>query len=180
MDGNGRLQNMKKENGYLSVEASISLTVFLFMMMFMLNFGQIYLVQNYINHNLYQASKMVSYYGFDYEERVLLEDVCTLIKSLSGASVGIEGEWWKQAILGREESDYSKCVKLAFDNMDENVQTTLAAYGVEEVNIDQATGKEHDMSVTASYVIKLRFQFAGIKEITMHQHVKCGLWAKGE
>ena len=171
---------MKKENGYLSVEASISLTIFLFMMMFMMNFGQIYRIQNYVNHNLYQAGKMVSFYSFDYDERVLAEDVVTLIKSLSGVSAGIEGEWVKQVLLDRESKDYSKCVKLAFDNLDDHVQSTLTEYGVEDVSIDEASVTDHDMNITASYTIKLRFRFVGIQSITMHQHMKCGLWAKGE
>ena len=171
---------MKKENGYLSVEASISLTIFLFMMMFMMNFGQIYYIQNYVNHNLYQAGKMVSFYSFDYDERIFSEDIVTLIKSLFGESVGIEGEWVKQVLLDRESKDYSRCVKLAFDNIDENVKNTLALYGVEDVSIDEAAVTGQDMDITASYTIKLRFQFVGIKSITMHQHMRCGLWAKGE
>lgn len=171
---------MKKENGYMSVEASISLTIFLFMMMFMMNFGQIYRVQNYVNHNLYQAGKMVSFYSFDYDERIFAEDVITLIKTLSGASVGLEGEWVKQALLDRENKDFSQCMKLAFDNLDPNVSHTLSVYGVDDVSIDQASVSGHDMDVTASYTIKLRFHFVGIEEITMHQHMKCGLWAKGE
>lgn len=171
---------MKKENGYLSVEASVSLTIFLFLMMFMMNFGQIFRIQNDINHHLYQAGKMVSFYSFDYDERILTEDVLTLVKSLSGADAGIEGEWVKQVLLDREEKDYSRCVKLAFDHLDEEVNATLSDYGVEEVHIEKASVKDHDMDITATYVIKLRFQFAGIKEITMHQHMKCGLWAKGE
>lgn len=171
---------MKRENGYLSVEASISLTLFLFMMMFMMNFGQIYRIQNYVNHNLFQAGKMVSFYSFDYDERVFSEDVVTLIKSLSGASAGVEGEWVKQVLLSREQKDYSNCVKLAFDNLDENVKATLTEYGVEDVSIEEAAVTDHDIDITASYTIKLRFQFVGIKSIVMHQHVKCGLWAKGE
>lgn len=173
-------RTMKREDGYLSVEASISLTIFLFMMMFMMNFGQIYLIQNYVNHNLYQAGKMVSFYSYDYDERSLGEDLITLIKSLSGMSAGVEGEWVKQVLLDRENKDYSKCMKLAFDNLDENVKPTLAEYGVEDVAIDEASVTDHDMNVTASYTIKLRFHFVGIDSITMHQHMKCGLWAKGE
>lgn len=179
-EGRKEHYRMQRESGYMSVEASISLTIFLFMMMFMMNFGQIYRIQNYINHNLYQAGKMVSFYSFDYSNRVFVEDIITFIKSLSNTSVALEAEWVRTDFPEGDNKDFSRVVKMAFDNLDPNLSQTLSAYGVEEVLIDEATVSEQDMNVRASYTVKLRFQFLGIEKITMNQQMKCGLWIKGE
>lgn len=166
----------ERQSGYMTVEATISLTIFLFMMMFMMNFGQIFRVQNYIHHNLLQAGKMVGFFSYDYANRTISEDVFSFIESLTDGGDSVEGKFVLQQLLDRKEKDYGSVVTAAFETIDKNCKDIINAYGVDEVKIKAIRG-ESDLDITAEYVIKLRFQFFGIKSITMHQNVKCGLWS---
>ena len=55
----------EKTRGYLTVEATITLTAFLFMMMFLMNMGQIYRTQNYVIHGLLQSGKSVAFSSYE-------------------------------------------------------------------------------------------------------------------
>lgn len=176
---------MKRSEGYMTVEATVSLTIFLFLMMFVMNFGQIYSAQNYVNHNLYQAGKMVAYFSFDYDDRSLAEDIVSFMKVLLGETMlgkarSIEGSWVSTVLLDCDTIDYSRPVQIAFDEIDPNMSAMLQMFKIEEVCIDKAEVDGHDIDISATYRINLYFGFFGKDSIDMHQHVKCGLWARGE
>ena len=56
----------KRQEGILTLEASISLTIYLFAMMFLMNFGQIYRAQNYMTHGLLQTGRMLAFSSYEY------------------------------------------------------------------------------------------------------------------
>lgn len=58
--------NNDSENGILSIEASIALSVLLFFVFFLMDFGMIYRAQNYIAHGAVQTTKTLSYKSYEY------------------------------------------------------------------------------------------------------------------
>ena len=48
---------MKKENGIITIEASLAIALFMFMIMFILSFGNVYRAQNIVSHATLQTSQ---------------------------------------------------------------------------------------------------------------------------
>ena len=169
---------MKKNEGSLTIEATISLSVFIFFMMSIINFGQIYKAQVYIDHRLLQAGKMVSFMSYDYNNNSVGETVFNLISDFTQFRFGPESQWIAQKTVG--SGDYSGCVSTVFHELKgkndfEDPDTIMSYYGINNVEI-KATENSKDLDISASYDIKLIFKFFGIEKVSMKQNVKCGLW----
>lgn len=172
---------MKKcSKGYLTVEATITLTVFLFMMMFLMNMGQIYRAQNYVTHSLLQSGKMLSFSSYAYKQISAVDTIGKLVKMLQLCEIGDDGEielYWRTA-------QYEKAVKRAFGycagENPEQTDAVLKQYGLKN-GMDSLTFKtvtaSKDLNIVVEYQIELPFAFFGFDHITMHQQVKCGLWS---
>lgn len=169
----------KNAKGYLTVEATVTLTAFLFMMMFLMNMGQIYRTQNYVTHGLLQSGKLIAFSSFEYKQYSAIETIIKVIEMLHMGEVGADNEI--SAYCRTEQ--YDKAVKKAFGYCaGKNPQETndiLKKYGVEN-GIDgiKLTNKKEgkNIVITAEYQIQLPFAFFGYDHVTMHQQVKCGLW----
>jgi len=61
------MKRMKKENGVIALEASLVLTLFMFMIMFLYSFFVIYAAQSAINHALIQTAQSMSIDSFSTE-----------------------------------------------------------------------------------------------------------------
>lgn len=171
---------MKKNEGSLTIEATISLSVFIFFMMAMVNFGQIYKAQVYMTHRLLQAGKMVSYMSYDYDNGSGLDAIWSMIKQMTGLSVGIETEW---IVLGASgANNYSRCVERAFYNLKgngdfEDPDMIMNHYGIENIEI-HAQKDDSDLTMLVTYDIKLAFRFFGVERISLKQSARCGLWGE--
>ncbi|MCI8354122.1 MAG: hypothetical protein HFI47_03430 [Lachnospiraceae bacterium] len=170
----------EKTRGYLTVEATITLTAFLFMMMFLMNMGQIYRTQNYVIHGLLQSGKSVAFSSYEYKQNSAVETIVKVIEMLCMGEVGADNEI---AAYCRAEQ-YDKAVKKTFGYCagKNPVETSavLQKYGVSG-GIDgiRLNGKKEgkNIVITAEYDIQLPFAFFGFDHVTMHQRVKCGLWS---
>lgn len=166
--------------GYLTVEATISLTIFCFFMMFILNMGQIYRTQNYVNHGLLQTGKMLSFACYDYSHVSVTESIfdalCELFNFNSGTDLTLRADW--------EGERYDKAVERAFgycaDVNPQKTNETLKRYGLingmSSINFTAAVSSG-DLEISVDYQIQLPFAFFGFDHVTMHQQVKCGLWS---
>lgn len=170
---------MKKNEGSLTIEATISLSVFIFFMMSIINFGQIYKAQVYIDHRLLQAGKMVSFMSYDYDNNnSVVETVFSFIEAFTHFSAGVESQWIVEKTKG--SGDYSGCVSTVFHQLKgkndfEDPDTIMSYYGIDNVEI-KAIENSNDLDISAAYDIKLIFKFFGIEKVSMKQNVKCGLW----
>ena len=169
----------EKTRGYLTVEATITLTAFLFMMMFLMNMGQIYRTQNYVIHGLLQSGKLVAFSSYEYNQYSAVETIAKVIEMLSMGEVGADNE---MAAYCKTEQ-YDKAVKKAFGycvgGNPAQTDIILKKYGVEGGidGIKLANKKDSkNILITAEYDIQLPFAFFGFDHVTMHQRVKCGLW----
>lgn len=172
---------MKEERGYLTVEATIALTSFLFFMMFIMNMGQVYQAQNHINHSLLQAGKLAAFSSYTYENEKNLTKLGDFFKQL-----GMFGGMSKAGEMKNawKSKKYGDAVKLAFQHCagGNSVETDdiLKKYGLENgaasIDFSGTTVRGSDLVIRTKYRIKLPFGFFGITHIDMHQQVVCGLW----
>lgn len=179
-----------KAEGYLTVEATISLTVFLFFMMFVMNLGQIYQAQAYVAHGMLQSGKLLAYNSYDYDDVTATEAAVDIVQSVFNVISSAWGANWfandNRIKLYWNTGLYSSAVKEAFGYCaGENpavTAETLKKYGLADgIDTIRFTAKKEGgkLLIQANYQIDLKFAFFGIKNITLHQQVKCGLWSAG-
>lgn len=162
------------------MEATITLTVFLFMMMFLMNMGQIYRAQNYVIHGMLQSGKFLSLSSYEYKQ---ISATDALFKLNEKLNLGVfarnrDMEWyWKTAQYNKAtEQAFSYCAGGSPEKTDE----TLKKYGLKDGMDSMAFNTDCDsdnLTITAEYQIELPFPFFGFENIKMHQRVKFGLWS---
>ena len=52
--------DIKRSEGIMTIEASISFTIFLLLIVFILGFGKLYIAQNMVNHAVLQTARNLS------------------------------------------------------------------------------------------------------------------------
>jgi len=179
---------MKKQEGILTVEAAISLTAYLFAMMFLVNVGQVYRAQNYMVHGLVQTGQMLAFssfeYGLDNQNRgnITLDDLVDAGKRLFGQLSGSTGahdikKSWRS---GR----YPEAAKLAFGycagrdagETDKYLKRYGITGGVDSIDFAETCCAGKDLYIRTQYRVELPFAFFNISHIDMHQQIVCGLW----
>lgn len=181
----------KKSDGYLTVEATISLTIFLFFMMFIImNMGQIYRAQNYVTHGLLQSGKMLAINSFSYDDPAISEVIVDVVESvLHRVSVFWGANWFANDNIMKlywNVGGYHTAVKEVFgycagaspDETNAALKRYGLANGIDSIDFDVEKG-DSDLLIKAEYEITLPFRFFGFEHVTMHQQVKCGLWSAG-
>lgn len=194
----------RTDEGSLTIEAVLALTIFLFFMMFMANFGHIYRVQNFMAHSLAQSGQMLSFssyaYSFgDLSGSDLLQTINTLAKDLAlYIGVPLDGIEMQNAWTGENYPDAARyafkyCAgtsKSILDNLLEmfgagspmeqySTDALMKKYKIESLNFD-GTGlinDDKDLCIKATYKIHLPFAFFGIDSAEMHQQIVCKIWA---
>lgn len=161
------------EKGFMTIEATISLTVFLFFMMFVMNIGHIYQVQSHMTHGALQTGKYLAFSSFSYEQISVSDLVLDLFSLMGGSDKTQAKVFWKK-------KNYSEAVNTIFpyciDESLDKAKETLEKYGVSAVNFEGTTVENNDLVMNMTYDIELPYRFFGYDKITMHQRVVCGLW----
>ncbi len=179
---------MNKNRGSLTIEASVSLVIFWFFMMFILNAGQVYRAQTYVTHGVLQAGKMLAYNSYDYNHFSVSEaGFDKLFQALGFNNVGNNSTLysaWNKDAMTYNSSALNGAMKYAFGYCASSspaiTNQKLKEYGLEN-GIDsiefKASSEKSNLVVDAEYKVKMPFAFLGIKYVTLRQHVKCGLWS---
>lgn len=173
----------KNTDGYLTVEATITLTTFLFFMMFLMNMGQIYRAQNYVAHGMVQTGQMLSFASYGYGNDTTISKLQDIFKDGLMIFLGIpmDGQqiknYWKSG-------DCAQAVQLAFgycaggdsSSTEQYLKRYGLAHGLADINFSGTHKDEENLYIQASYEVELPFAFFGYQSITMHQQIVCGLW----
>lgn len=170
----------KREDGYLTVEATISLTFFLFFLVFLMNFGHIYRAQNYVTHGIMQTGKYLSFSSFTYEQVSATNEMVRLLTSigmLGYKNANHVENLWRSGL-------YSLAVKSAFQHCaSENPSRTdfwLKKYGlkngVDSIDFQKTKIEGNHLVIEINYDVDLPFKFFHYEKITLHQRVVYGLW----
>ncbi len=171
----------KNTEGYLTVEATLSLTIFLFFMIFLTNYGQIYMAQNYVTHGLLQTGKMLAMSSYEYEQDTTFAGaVVDILNFLFGKerntaeeSVGAQ---WKYGSDADKKAAVNTALPYGAAVNPSEYAAALKRYGINSVVIESAAIDGDDLVIKAKYEVKLAFAFFGYEKIEMHQQVRSGLW----
>ena len=164
---------MEREKGSLTVEASVSITAFMFIVLLILGMSKVYQAQSLVSHATLQASQSLaieSHYRETFAGNDTLTTVSTLSKYLS--KVGVKSatvldEWY--ASLGAEETDFYKILKDKFiyaiaedrDAADARLRSLGVKDGLDGIDFSQSCIDSSDIIVHVRYDVVLPFSFFG-------------------
>ena len=166
----------------MTVEATLTLTIFLFFMMFLMNMGQVYRAQNYMTHGMMQTGQMLSFASYEYGNDTTISRLQDIENSfMLFAGIPMDGQqiknYWKNG-------DCAQAVRLTFGycagGTVSRTEQYLKRYGLAQGSADidfSGTHKDDEnLYIEAAYQVKLPFAFFGYESVTMHQQIVCGLW----
>lgn len=172
----------KSAEGYLTVEATLVLSIFLFFMMFIMNMGQIYRAQNYVTHGMMQTGQMLSFASYEYGNKTTisrLKDIGNTFSMFMG--VPMDEQQIKNSWVG---GDYAQTVRLAFgycagtenSSTEQYLKRYGLAQGMADIDFSGTHKDKENLYIEAKYKVELPFAFFGFESVTMHQQIVCGLW----
>ncbi len=168
------------EKGVLSVEASIALSVLLFFVFSMMDFGTVFRAQNYMVHGAVQTAKALSYKSYEYKTITAgsTEIALSLFSELFSGVTGKTEEQDLKLMWGIEGIE--ECTELVFYNTAganrESVENSMKRYGIEDVSFKSTEKTDEDLIINISYKVKLKYPFFGFSEVTLRQQAKSRLW----
>lgn len=171
-----------KQDGSLTIEATLVLTSFLFAMMFLFNIAVIYHIQNEVVHGLSQTGKYLAFSSYEYGEGdsgiASILDFGTEISGFWGSPGGGAQRHWKWG------KNYDEAAKEMFeyfcegDLLEENPKYGLME-GIDSMDFSKTSKDDENLYIRVTYTVHLPFAFWGIDKVEMHSQMVCGLWEKG-
>lgn len=179
----------RNEEGSLTIEATLTLTCFLFFVLFLMNFGRIYQAQNFMNHSMLQSAKNLSYLSFQYEKYAESgsDDYDAVTNFLHLITQGFRSaiRWNGDAILLESYYKSGNCADAARLAMQycgardkENWDKLCSAYYIQEIDLSDSEITDNDIVLKATYTIKLPFGFFGFDQVELNSEAKSAKWSK--
>lgn len=169
----------KKEQGILTVEASLVLTLCIFFILFLFSFARVYNAQSVVSHGVLQSSDAVALESYLREENLNGSDtdVRELAKKLNGAlSVSAD------SFTSLRTADVPKIAKekfiYAIATSEAEADKKLKSVGVKDglAGIDFSGSRmdlgNDDVIVYVNYTIEMQFGFFGMNEISVTKAAK--------
>lgn len=175
---------MWSKKGSLTIEASIALTAFMFLILTLFGFGRVYRAQNLISHATLQTSQSLAIESY-YRETISSGDTVGTVDTLielaetlgwSTASNFNEG----YASLGDERTNFLKIVEETFiyaiaDDKD-SANQMLSAVGIEEgidgLDFSRSAVNDSDIIINVRYEVKFPFEFSGERTVKLSKSAK--------
>ena len=164
----------KKEQGILTVEASIVLTLFLLFVLFLFSFARMYRAQNMISHATMQSADALALESY-IREVAHDEDASEIIKlgnQLSGLTSLSE-----ESFTSLRAADIPKLAKekfaVAISSSEANADAILKKLGVKgglsgvDFSVSKMDLDSNDVIVYANYTLELQFPVFGFSEINV-------------
>lgn len=181
---------MNREKGSLTIEASIALTAFMFIVVTILSFSTVYKAQSIVSHATLQTSQSLaveSYYRETISKSGSADLLSKLIKfagflGLDGGS-GIDDGY---ASLGDEGTDFYKIVKETFaysiaediTSADQLLKKAGIEKGLDGIDFTYSSVSGGDIIINAQYEVKLPFSFFGERTVTLSKSAKTKAFKK--
>lgn len=176
---------MQKNRGALVIEASIAMTAFIFLILFFLNFAQIYQAQSFVSHQAFQTSQTLAVESFPREkvgESGTLEAITKVMDFYAWATGADKGDFFTEGYrsLGtvgdlnaivREEfiRSYGESHDNAYDDINTKLKRLGIVDGFEGLDFSGTTISSSVIEVHVTYKVQLKFSFFGLKEVTLHK-----------
>lgn len=181
---------MNRKKGSLTIEASIALTAFMFIVVTILSFSTVYKAQSIVSHATLQTSQSLaveSYYRETISKSGSADLLSKLIKfagflGLDGGS-GIDDGY---ASLGDSGTDFYKIVKETFaysiaediTSADRLLKKAGIEKGLDGIDFTYSSVSGGDIIINAQYEVKLPFSFFGERTVTLSKSAKTKAFKK--
>lgn len=181
---------MNSKKGSLTIEASIALTAFMFIVVTILSFSTVYKAQSIVSHATLQTSQSLaveSYYRETISKSGSADLLSKLIKfagflGLDGGSEIDDG----YASLGDEGTDFYKIVKNTFaysvaediTSADQLLKNVGIENGLDGIDFTYSSVSSGDIIINAQYEVKLPFSFFGERTVTLSKSAKTKAFKK--
>lgn len=184
------MKDIKKENGMITIEASLSFILFMFLILFIYCFSNIYIAQNQVGHMAIQANETIALESYGREklsEQTLVKDANNVLETVNSIS-----STFFSTSLGLQTADlvaigdltdsnfkklYQKVAAQSLVDASNYSYTTDAKEKLEHLGIDtetmkfdvklspSATGSGTDIVTVITYDVRLQFPFMGKDKI---------------
>lgn len=181
---------MNTKKGSLTIEASIALTAFMFIVVAILSFSTVYKAQSIVSHATLQVSQSLAIESY-YRETISKSGSADLLSKLIKFAelLGVDGYSEIDdgyASLGDKDTNFYKIVKKTFaysiaDNFD-LADRLLKDIGVEKgldgIDFTYSSVSGGDIIINVQYKVKLPFSFFGERTVTLSKSAKTKAFKK--
>jgi hypothetical protein len=170
---------MKRESGMLTIEASIALTAFMFLVLFILNFGNVYRAQSLVSHATNQTSQALAIESYFREtffdsrlgNSLFVADVLGFDQSgISDLYISLENP--RADLKNIIKTHFAYSIADSVESADKLLRDKGVVNGLAGVDFSMSKVKDSNIIVSAKYKVKLQFSFFGYKEIPFSKAVK--------
>lgn len=180
----------KKTDGVLSIEAAISLTMLIFIVMFVLDIGYVYRAENMVYHAMLQTARTASLYDYEINGvgETATEQVINQFMRLIGIGTSSVKDELKEAVKDENAPEIAKIIfKGSVAEQQDEAKYILNEYNVKKINfedskfVEECTEniKDKDIIIVAKYEVELVVPVFGIESIDIKQSAKSRLWGYG-
>ncbi len=171
----------KNESGVLSIEATICLTMLIFIVMFVLDVAYVCRAQNMVYHGMLQATKSAALYNYEVESETTAKAAVAKLMKAFGWDEGVTRLQLRDAF---KSGDASKVAEITFKGSiseeHDDAKDVLKKYKVRKISfansvIDSTAGT---ITIVADYEIDLIAPAFGIETIKITQSTKSKLWKR--
>lgn len=172
----------KDAQGYLTVEATVTLTAFLLFMLFILNMGQIYRAQNYVAHGMVQTGQMLAFSSYEYGQETVISKVADFMQALPvffGVGTDeseVKIKWKAGAYAEASELAFGYCAGEDTAITNEYLQKYGLQEGIGSIDFSRTCVENGNLYIRVEYEVDLPFAFFNFKSVKMHQQIVCKLW----
>ena len=177
--------DIKRSDGIMTIEASISFTIFILLIVFILSFGKLYIAQNMVNHAVLQTARNLSIQTV-YDETLPDSKVEIVADGLTQFYEYMKLFFGQGKLPSRKQvneithkgdvdviKQEFKYVITSNNTMDGETYIKWAGieHGVSDINFAGSKIGD-DVVVKASYKVRFNFPFIGKQYLYIHQETK--------
>lgn len=184
------MKGIKVEKGLLSLEACISVTIFLFFMLFLYSFFIIFEARNEMAHVLLSATNSLSLDTYVNDEVYKPSNISSVIMKFYNISVSNDNNFISSELKkNTEDEEVESLVKERFiaylaDGNEDEANEILERYhivgGIEGLNFSnsciKSDGKSKNLYTSVSYSIEPEFNLWGLVNMEFEQSACSKLW----
>ena len=174
---------MESKKGSLTIEASIGLTAFMFIVVTILSFATVYRAQSMVSHATLQTSQSLaveSYYRETISKSGSSELASNLVKFAS--FLGYDVDRWDDgyASFGDKGTDFYRFVRERFacsiagdiEAADKILKDAGIPEGLDGIDFSYSSVNNSEVIINARYEVKLPFSFFGEQTISLSKSAK--------
>lgn len=175
----------RSTSGLLSLEASIALTIFMYLMLLMFSFLVVFEARNEIAHVLLTTSDSLALDAFA-NESPKENSVQDILFGLYGSSTNSEGTFTdSDKWYDREAKDMKETIEDRFvaylagsspDEADRILRSLNVQKGLQGLDFSKSYVEGDKLYVNVTYTIEYEFQFFGFKSLEVSQSCCSKLW----